>query len=156
MTRHVRRLDTTGNGLLAFQVPLAGFEGGVNRVGDGIAVLAASAALYRTFAFGGLRGRGRTLAESSVVTAAAVAGSLVLTMLTLLVAFALLCWAGAATVFPRKLMETWPTVDPAVRALDHAKVSLFIAAFAVLAGSLGGRADRRDLVRGVLFADEEA
>ena len=122
----------------------------------GIAVLAASAALYRTFAFGGLRGRGRTLAESSVVTAAAVAGSLVLTMLTLLIAFALLCWAGAATVFPRKLMETWPTVDPAVRALDHAKVSLFIASFAVLAGSLGGRADRRDLVRGVLFADEEA
>ena len=120
-----------------------------------LAVLAASAALYRTFAFGGLRGRGRTLAESSVVTAAAVAGSLILTMLTLLVAFACLCWAGTATVFPRKLMETWPTVDPAIRVLDHVKVSLFIAAFATLAGSLGGRADQRDLVRGVLFVDEE-
>ncbi len=120
-----------------------------------VATLAAAGALYRTFAFGGLRGRGRTLAESSVVTAAAVAGSLVLTMLALLLAFAALCWAGTATVFPRKLMETWPTVDPAVRTLDHVKVSLFIAAFATLAGSLGGRADRRDLVRGVLFVDEE-
>jgi hypothetical protein len=121
----------------------------------GIATLSASAALYRTFAFGGLGGRGRTLAESSVVTAAAVAGSLVLTMLSLLLVFTGLCWAGSATVFPRKLMETWPTVDPAVRTLDHVKVSLFIAAFATLAGSLGGRADRRDLVRGVLFVDEE-
>lgn len=36
-------------------------------------------------------------------------------------------------------METRPTVDPAVRALDHVKLSLFVAALGMLAGSLGGR-----------------
>ena len=46
-------------------------------------------------------------------------------------------------------------MDPAVRTLDHIKLSLFVAAFGTLAGSLGGRADSRDLVRGVLFIDEE-
>lgn len=55
-------------------------------------------------------------------------------MLTLLVAFACLRWAVTETVFPRKLTETWPTVDPAVRTLDHVRVSLFIAAFATPAG----------------------
>ena len=58
-------------------------------------------------------------------------------------------------MFPRKLMGTWPTVDPAVRTADHIKLSLFVASVATLAGSLGGRADSRDLVRGVLFVDEE-
>jgi hypothetical protein len=43
-----------------------------------------------------------------------------------------------------------------VRTLDHAKLSIFVAALGVLAGSLGGRADSRDLVRSVLFVDEEA
>ncbi len=38
---------------------------------------------------------------------------------------------------------------------DHVKLSLFLAALGVLAGSLGGRADSQALVRGVLFIDEE-
>ena len=120
-----------------------------------VAVGGATAVLYRTFAFGGSLGRGRALAESTVVTAAATLLSLAATMLLLFALFAGLTWLGAATVFPRKLMATWPTVDPAVRVLDHVKLSLFVAAIAVLAGSLGGRADSRDLVRGVLFVDEE-
>ncbi len=120
-----------------------------------VAVGGATAALYRAFAFGATLGRGRTLAESAVVTAAATLLSLALTMTLLFALFAGLVWLGAATVFPRRLMETWPTVDPAVRTADHLKLSLFVAAIAVLAGSLGGRADSRDLVRGVLFVDEE-
>ena len=120
-----------------------------------VAVAGATAALYRAFAFGAVLGRGRVLAESTVVTAAATLISLALTMLLLFGLFAGLTWLAASTVFPRKLMETWPTVDPAVRTLDHVKLSLFVAAIAVLAGSLGGRADSRDLVRGVLFVDEE-
>ena len=65
-------------------------------------------------------------------------------------------YLGTVTIFPRKLMETWPTVDPAVRTIDHIKLSIFVAALGVLAGSLGGRADSNGLIRGVLFVDEEA
>ena len=119
------------------------------------AVAGATLVLYRSFAFGGVSGRGRALAESTVVTAAATLLSVGLTMALLFALFAGLAWLGAATVFPEQLMRTWPTVDPAVRTVDHIKLSLFVAAIAVLAGSLGGRADSRDLVRGVLFVDEE-
>ena len=111
--------------------------------------------LYRAFAFGALLRRGRRLAESSVVTGAATLLSLLLTLLLLFAAFAGLAYLGILTIFPRKLMETWPTVDPAVRTLDHVKLSLFVAALGTLAGSLGGRADSRDLIRDVLFLDEE-
>ncbi|QDT15909.1 zinc metalloprotease [Alienimonas californiensis] len=120
-----------------------------------VAVIGATAALYRAFGFGAVRDRTRALSESAVVTAAATLLSLGATMALLFTALAGLVWLGAATVFPRQLMETWPTVDPAVRTADHLKLSLFVAAIATLAGSLGGRADSRDLVRGVLFVDEE-
>ena len=120
-----------------------------------VAVVSATAVLYRAFSFGGVLSRGRVLAESTVVTAAATVLSLLLTMALLFVGFMGLTYVGTLTIFPRKLMETWPTVDPAVRTLDHVKLSLFVAALGVLAGSLGGRADRKDLIRGVLFLDEE-
>lgn len=122
---------------------------------SGIAVVTATAVLYRAFAFGGVLNRGRVLAESTVVTGAATILSLMLTMLLLFGLFMGLTYLGTVTIFPRKLMETWPTVDPAVRIIDHLKLSLFVAALGVLAGSLGGRADSKDLVRGVLFVDEE-
>ena len=121
----------------------------------GVSVAVGTFALYRAFAFGAPLRRGRRLAESSVVTGAAVLLSLVLTMLFIFTTFAALVYLGIVTIFPRQLMATWPTVDPAVRTLDHLKLSLFVAAFGTLAGSLGGRADSRDLVRGVLFIDEE-
>ena len=117
---------------------------------------AAAFVLYRAFAFETLLGRDRRLAETTVVTAAATIASLGLTLIVLFVAFAALMYVGVITVFPEKLMETWPTVDPAVRALDHVKLSLFLASMGVLAGSLGGRSDSRDLVRGVLFLTEES
>lgn len=120
-----------------------------------ISVVSSTAVLYRAFAFGGVLGRGRLLAESTVVTSAATILSLLLTMLLLFCGFALLVYSGIVTIFPPKLMETWPTVDPAVRPIDHVRMSLFVAALAVLAGSLGGRADSQALVRGVLFSDEE-
>jgi hypothetical protein len=95
------------------------------------------------------------LSESAVVTAAATVLSLFLTMLLLFSLFVGLTFLGTITVFPQKLMETWPTVDPAVHTIDHLKLSLFVAALGLLAGSLGGRADSKDLVRRVLFIDEE-
>ena len=121
-----------------------------------LAVFGATFALYRAFAFGAVLGRDRLLSESAVVTEAATILSLFLTVALLYLLFVGALYTGIVTIFPRKLMETWPTVDPAVRALDHIKLSLFIGALGVLAGSLGGRADSRDLVRGVLFVDEES
>ena len=47
-------------------------------------------------------------------------------------------------------------VKSATRTLDHLKLSLFLASMGVLAGSLGGRSDSRDLVRSVLFLTEES
>lgn len=121
-----------------------------------LAVLGATFALYRAFAFGAVLGRDRLLSESAVVTEAATILSLFLTVALLYALFVGALYTGIITIFPRKLMETWPTVDPAVRPLDHIKLSLFIGGLGVLAGSLGGRADSRDLIRGVLFLDEES
>ena len=120
-----------------------------------VAVAGSTVVLYRAFAFGGVLGRGRQLAESTVVTSAATALCLFLTMALLFAVFAVATYLGIVTIFPRKLMETWPTVDPAVTVLDHVKLSLLVGALGVLAGSLGGKADSADLVRGVLFVDEE-
>lgn len=121
-----------------------------------LTVLGATFTLYRTFAFGAVLGRDGLLSESAVVTEAATVLSLFLTMALLYALFVAGLYTGIVTIFPRKLMETWPTVDPAVRTIDHIKLSLFIGGLGVLAGSLGGRADSRDLVRGVLFVDEES
>ena len=121
-----------------------------------VTIAAATAALYRTFAFGDVLSRRRMLAESTVVTSAATIVSLLLTMALLFAIFMSFLYLGTVTIFPRKLMETWPTVDPAVRTIDHIKLSIFVAALGVLAGSLGGRADSNGLIRGVLFVDEEA
>ena len=120
-----------------------------------VAVAGSTVVLYRAFAFGGVLGRGRQLAESTVVTSAATALCLFLTMALLFAVFAGMTYLGIVTIFPRKLMETWPTVDPATTVLDHVKLSLLVGALGVLAGSLGGKADSADLVRGVLFVDEE-
>lgn len=122
---------------------------------SGVAVVAATVVLYRAFAFSSILSRGRVLAESTVVTSMAIVLCLLLTMLLLFAIFVGLTYLGAIAIFPRQLMETWPTVDPAVRVLDHVKLSLFVAALGVLAGSLGGRADSKDLVRAVLFVGKE-
>ena len=121
-----------------------------------VSLAAAAFVLYRAFALDALLGRDRRLAESTVVTSAATILSLGLTLVVLFVAFAALMYVGVVTVFPERLMETWPTVDPATRVLDHLKLSAFLAAMGVLAGSLGGRSDSRDLVRNVLFLSEES
>ncbi|MBB3764721.1 hypothetical protein [Sphingomicrobium lutaoense] len=121
-----------------------------------VSVLAALFVLYRAFALDAVMSRDRYLAETTVVTISVTLLSLAITLLLLFAGFGLLMYLGIVSVFPGKLMETWPTVDPAVRTLDHVKLSLFLASMGILAGSLGGRSDSRDLVRGVLFIDEES
>ena len=121
-----------------------------------ISLAAASFVLYRAFAFDALLGRDGRLAESTVVTATATLVSLGLALLFLFALFAGLMYLGVVTVFPERLMAAWSSGDPATSTLDHVKLSLFLAAMGVLAGSLGGRSDSRDLVRGVLFLTEES
>lgn len=111
--------------------------------------------LYRAFAFDALLGRDRRITESGIVTMAATILSLLLTLMLMFALFGGLMYLGILTVFPERLMATWPGDGEATTALDHLKLSLFLAAMGVLAGSLGGRSDSRDLVRGVLFITEE-
>ena len=116
---------------------------------------AATFVLYRAFAFDTLLSRDRRLTESSIVTVAATLLSLVATLVIMFIFFGVLMYAAIVTVFPERLMEDWPGAGSATEPLDHFKLSLFLAGMGVLAGSLGGRSDSRDLVRGVLFVNEE-
>lgn len=121
-----------------------------------IAITVATALLYRVFEIAPGQNRQRILAESVVVTAATTLFSLLLTILLIYLLFFLLVLISAATFFPAELKETWPTVDPAVRLIEHVKLALFLGSLAVLTGSLGGRADNQSVVRHVLFLNEEA
>lgn len=120
-----------------------------------ISLAAAVFVLYRAFAFDTLLSRDRRITESSVVTIAATFLSLLLTLLVMFTFFGGLMYLAILTVFPQQLMESWPGAGEATTTLDHLKLSLFLAAMGVLAGSLGGRSDSRDLVRGVLFILED-
>jgi hypothetical protein len=120
-----------------------------------ISLVAATGVLYRAFAFAAVLTRRKRIAESIVVTTAATLLSLFVTMVLLYLLFLVVSYIGTIIIFPRRLMETWPTVDPAVRVIDHVKLSMFLAAVGILAGSLGGRADSQQLVRYVLFLNEE-
>ena len=116
---------------------------------------AAAFVLYRAFAFDALLSRDRRITQSSIVTTATTILCLLLTLLAMFVFFGALMYVVIISVFPHPLMESWPTNGAATTTLDHLKLSLFLAAMGVLAGSLGGRSDSRDLVRGVLFITED-
>ena len=120
-----------------------------------VCLAAAAFVLYRAFAFDTLLSRDRRITESGVVTMGATVLSLVLTLLVIFAFFGGLMYLAIVTIFPEQLMESWPSAGEATTPLDHLKLSLFLAAMGVLAGSLGGRSDSRDLVRGVLFVSEE-
>ena len=120
-----------------------------------VCLAAAAFVLYRAFAFDTLLSRDRRITEAGVVTMGATVLSLVLTLLVMFAFFGGLMYLAIVTIFPEQLMESWPSAGEATTPLDHLKLSLFLAAMGVLAGSLGGRSDSRDLVRGVLFVSEE-
>lgn len=121
----------------------------------GGALTVALLVLYRAFALNVRVSRKRQLTETTVVTVATTILTLAATLLALFAAFTCVMHLAIISIFPAELMTTWPTVDPAVRTLDHVKLSLFLASMGIIAGSLGGRTDRRDLVRGVLFSGDE-
>lgn len=121
-----------------------------------VSMVSAAFVLYRAFAFNALLSRDRVLTESTIVTAASTILSLFLTIILMFTFFGILMYVAIVTVFPDQLMTTWPTVGPATHTLDHFKLSMFLAAIGVLAGSLGGRSDSRELIRNVLFLTEES
>jgi hypothetical protein len=119
-----------------------------------LALGVATFVLYRTFGFGTLLDRERLVSESTVVIQTTTFYAVLLTVLTLFVVFFALTFLAAVTIFPEELMSEWASIGAADEAIDHVKLSLFLAAMAVLTGSLGGRIDSKRLVRTVLFLDE--
>lgn len=120
-----------------------------------VALMVATFVLYRAFSFRPLAPRGGMLAESTVVTSATTLLSMATTTLLLFLGFLVLTSVSGMTVFPDVLKDSWTSVTPATTLNDHVKLGAFLASVGVLAGSLGGRADSKQLVRSVLFLDEE-
>lgn len=114
-----------------------------------------TAMLYRSFNLGTGPGRNRLLAESVVVTRAATIVTLLLTLLVLYTAFFFGAWAFIVGIFPRDLMATLPTAIPAVHTIDHVRLSMIVASMSILTGSLGGATESKDVIRRILFLDEE-
>lgn len=92
----------------------------------GVALAVALLVLYRAFALNVRISREGQLTETAVVTVATTLLTLSTTLLALFAAFACTMYLAIVSVFPERLMSTWPTVDPAVRTFDHVKMSLFL------------------------------
>ncbi|NNC47030.1 MAG: hypothetical protein HKO13_01175 [Sphingomonas sp.] len=118
-----------------------------------VSIAAALFLLYRAFALEAVVSRQGFFTESMVVTMAATFLTLLLTILLLFAAFAFIMYVGVVSVFPPALMDNWPTTGEADSQLDHIKLSAFLAAMGVLAGSLGGRSDSKTIIRNVLFSN---
>ena len=113
--------------------------------------------LYRAFAFAPISARDGRVMESTVVTSAATVLTLFLTLVVMFLVFAGLMLFFAQTIFPEALMSTWTTVEgeTARQLSDHLRLSGFLAGLGVLTGSLGGSADSRNVIRRVLFINDE-
>ena len=111
--------------------------------------------LYRAFSFDAILSRDGKLMESTVVTTVATALSLFAAVVVLFVLLGGLMFLVAETAFPDSLKVTWSSLEPVTSLADHFKLSVFLASIGVLAGSLGGAADSRNIVRNVLFVNDE-
>lgn len=120
-----------------------------------LALIIATTVLNRAFSFRPLAPRVGVLAETTIVTSATTVASMAATTFLLFVGFMLVTTVSGMTIFPTELKESWTSVAPATTLADHLKLGAFLASVGVLAGSLGGRADSKRLVRSVLFLDEE-
>lgn len=120
-----------------------------------LAIFAATVALHKSFAVRAGSARNKTIVEAAVVTEVTAILSVLLTMVLLYLVFGVIGYLGASVFFPRALMEAWSSLDPATEFIDHLKLAMFLGAMGVMGGSLGGRADRNDLIRRVLFVDNE-
>lgn len=120
-----------------------------------ISLVIGTSLLYRSFSLRLGRNRRQQMAETVVVIQTATLASFFLTQLMLNLTFLTGVIIAAETIFPRPLMTTWSTGDPVTELLDHVRLGTFLGAMAVLGGSLASRADSSELVRRVLFIDEE-
>ena len=120
-----------------------------------VSLILAVSLLYRAFAFGPVVTRARSLTESSIVTQTTTLIVITITAFVMLISFFLLYFLAALTIFPRKLMRTWPTVDEMEGVFNYIRLGLVMGSMATLTGSLGGRAESKNILRHVLFIDEE-
>ena len=120
-----------------------------------ISLILAVSLLYRVFAFGQMSTSAKTLTESSVVTQTTTLIVITISVFVILLLFFLLYFLAALTIFPRKLMHTWPTVDSMEGVFNYVRLALVMGSMATLTGSLGGRVDSKNILRQVLFIDEE-
>jgi len=119
------------------------------------ALVVATAVLNRAVSLRSGAARSKRMAESTIVARAATTFSLFATVTVLYAAFFAFVLLAALTFFPHQLRSTWTTVKPATRLTDEVQIAMFLAAMGVLSGSLGGAAERKALIRHVLFVDEE-
>jgi len=120
-----------------------------------VSIILAVSLLYRAFAFGPVVTRAKSLTESSIVTQTTTLIVITITVFVTLLSFFLLYFLAALTIFPRKLMRTWPTVDEMDSIVNFVRLGLVMGSMATLTGSLGGRAESKNILRHVLFIDEE-
>lgn len=111
--------------------------------------------LYRAFALRTVMVRRDRTAETVLVTSLAAMLSLLMTTVILATVFAGLMYVSAQVIFPQELMQSWTTVQAADTLAGQIKLAVFLGAMGVLAGSLGGAAQDREIIRQILFLDEE-
>jgi predicted Zn-dependent protease len=120
-----------------------------------ISAVMAISLLYRAFSFGPVATRSKTLTESTVVTQTTTLIVIAITVFVTLFIFFLVYFLAALTIFPRKLMHTWPTVDAMEGVYNYVRLGLVMGSMAILTGSLGGRAESKNILRHVLFIDDD-
>ena len=120
-----------------------------------VSVSVATWVLYRAFALRTVVVRRDMTAETILVTTMAAILALLMTVVLLLVFFSVLMYLAAQLVFPQELMQSWTTVRGADTLAGQIQLSVFLGAMGVLAGSLGGAAQDREVIRHILFLDEE-
>lgn len=121
----------------------------------GVSVSVATWVLYRAFALRTVVVRRDMTAETILVTSMAAILALLMTVLLLLAFFSVLMYVAAQVIFPEELMQSWTTVRRADTFAGQIQLSVFLGAMGVLAGSLGGAAQDREVIRHILFLDEE-
>ena len=119
------------------------------------AVIVAMLLLYNSFGVNALINRRRGLSESTVVTVATTLLSLLVVIVLIYLIFLLFMYLMVIFVIPPGEMVTWPRGNPVATTAAQLKLSMFMAGIGVLTGSLGGRSDSPNVIRGILFLNEE-
>ncbi|MDQ4075718.1 MAG: hypothetical protein M3220_05655 [Chloroflexota bacterium] len=120
-----------------------------------LAILAATAVLYHAFNLRPGSARNKGISEASLVTAAAVLTTMFLTMLLFFLLLLVVASLSAALIIPTEVKEGWGIYDLGIPVPEEVQLGMFLGAMGVLGGSLGATAASKELIRSVVFLDEE-